>query len=237
MPTGRPRGRPPKAKHLDTLLSNLTEVARLIEIHTAIAGPTVGAKHKVEVLNRSGIILLVACWEAFVEDLAEVSFRLLLRRAKQPDAFPTKVLTLASKNLRDDRDERRVWDLAGDGWRSVLKAYQEQVLKRYIGSFNTPKPDKIDELFASLIAIPQVSSKWSWPKTAPRKARARLTRLVTLRGAIAHRVSAPRSVLKRDLVSATAFVRRLAVATHNAVNASLRTRLGHTPWEEYEHAG
>lgn len=233
MPTARPRGRPPKAKHLDTLLANLEEVTRLMEIHTKVAGRTVGAKHKVEVLNKSGIVLLVACWEAFVEDLAGVSFRLLLRRAKRPDVFPSKVLALASKNLREDRDERRVWDLAGDGWKTVLRSHQENVVKRYIGNLNTPKPNQIDELFASVIALGKVSKKWSWHRCSPAKARARLIKLVTLRGAIAHRVSTPRSVLKRDVERAAKFVGRLAVATHNAVNTSLRVRLGHSPWQDY----
>jgi hypothetical protein len=233
MPVRRPIGRPPKARHLDTLLANLKEVERLLEIHTKIAGSTVGAKHKVEVLNKSGIVLLVACWEAFIEDLAEVSFRLQLRRAKRPDIFPPKVLVLASKKLREDKDERRVWDLAGDGWKTVLRDHQDQVLKRYIGNLNTPKPKQIDELFSSLIAVPKVSKKWSWHRCTPAKARARLDKLVTLRGAIAHRVSAPRSVHKSDVEYAASFIGRLAVATHNAVNASLSARFGHPPWQEY----
>ena len=233
MPVKRSIGRPPKARHLDTLLANLKEVERLLEIHTKIAGSTVGAKHKVEVLNKSGIVLLVACWEAFIEDLAEVSFWLQLRRAKRPDIFPSKVLTLASKKLREDKDERRVWDLAGDGWRTVLQHHQDQVLKRYIGNLNTPKPKQIDELFSSLIAVPRMSKKWSWHKCTPAKARSRLDKLVTLRGAIAHRVSAPRSVRKSDVEHAASFIWRLAVATHNAINTCLSARLGYPPWQEY----
>lgn len=235
MTARRPIGRPPKAKHLDTLLSNLREVERLVEIHATIAGATVGAKHRVEVLNKSGIVLLVACWEAFVEDLAERSFQLLLRHAKCPDVFPSKVRTLSSKKLREDKDERRVWELAGDGWRAVLQAYQDQVLEKYVGTFNTPKPKQIDQLFDSLLGVPSVSKKWSWHKCSPAQARKRLNKLITLRGAIAHRVSTPSSVHKRDVVNAAAFVNRLAVATHNRVNANLGERLGHSPWQRYEY--
>ena len=237
MARARPPGRPPKARHLDTLLANLKEVKRLLEIHTQISGQTVGARHNVEVLNKSGIVLLVACWEAYVEDLASVSFHLLLRRAKQPNDFPGTVLVLASRSLRENKDERRVWELAGEGWKAVLRGHGEQMLKRYVGNFNTPKPKQIDELFASLIALPKVSKKWSWHKCKPADARARLNRLVSLRGAIAHRVSTPRSVLKRHVVHATSFVGRLAVATHNAMNKSLGARLGHRPWRDYEYSG
>jgi len=215
---------------VEKLVANLKEVRRLVEIHAAVAGTTRGGKHNVEVLNKSGIVLLVACWEAFVEDLAEVAFRLLLRRASAPTAFPTKVLTLASKRLRDDKDERRVWELAGDGWKTVLRSYQAQVLRRHIGKLNTPKPDQIDELFRELLGIEAVSRSWSWHKCRPVKARARLNRLVTLRGAIAHRVNAPRSVQKRDVVAAIALVERLATTTHNAVDRALEARLGFSPW-------
>lgn len=229
----KPKGRPPKAKHLDTLLANLKEVERLLKIHTEVAGSTVGPKHNVEVLNKSGIVLLVACWEAFIEDLAETSFQLLLRRAKSPDFFPQKVLTLVSKKLREDKDDRRVWDLAGDGWKIVLRSHRDSVIKRYIGSLNTPKPKQIDDLFDSLLALSKLSKKWSWPKCKPAQARTRLEKLVTLRGEIAHRVSAARSVHKSDVKRATSFIGRLAVSTHNAVNSSLRARLGHNVWEEY----
>lgn len=233
MTSARPPGRPPRAAHLDTLLENVKEVKRLLEIHTQISGSSVGARHNVEVLNKSGIVLLVACWEAFVEDLAGSAFQLLLRRAKTPNIFPEKVLMLVAKNLKESRDERRVWDLAGAGWKSVLRNHQEQVLKRHVGSFNTPKSKQIDDLFRALIGLSKVSRKWSWHKCRPADARARLDKLVTLRGVIAHRVSAPRSVLKREVVNAITLVGRLAVATHNAVNASLGVRLGHRPWRDY----
>jgi hypothetical protein len=231
----RPRGRPPEVRHLKSLYDNLVEVALLLEIHRQIAGPTVGAKHNVEVLNKSGIVLLVACWEAYVEDLAGESFKLLLRRAKDPNAFSTKVLIAASKALREDKDARRVWDLAGDGWRTVLRNHQGQVVRRYIGNLNTPKPDRIDELFASLLGLSSVSRRWSWRKCNPAQARARLNRLVELRGSIAHRVSTPRSVQKKDVVNSADFVGRLAVATHNAVSAYLGTALGHRPWDDYSY--
>ena len=229
----RPKGRPPKATHLENFLSNMTEVERLIEIHTAIAGATKGRKHKVEILNKAGIILLIACWEAFVEDLAEAAFGLMLRRAKTPDVFPGKVLTTASRQLKQANDERRVWELAGDGWKKVLRSHQDETIRRYVGSLNTPRPDQIDGMFESLLGLKKVSSRWRWFRMTPSRARKELDKLVTLRGSIAHRVSTAQAVLKKDVVRCDKFVTRLAIATHNAVNAYLGKAAGYPPWDDY----
>jgi hypothetical protein len=228
----KPRGRPLQAKHLDTLRENLNEVSQLLKIHSKIAGPTVGAKHDVEVLNKSGIVLLVACWEAFVEDLATIAFQLQLKRANYPNDFPSEVLLAVAKRIKEDRAyEKRVWELAGEGWKTVLRQYQDSSLK-LIRRFHTPKPQPIDDLFKSLLGIARISKKWSWQLCTPAKARRRLEKLVTLRGEIAHRVSVDRSVRKKDVENAGDLIARLAVATHNAVNNTLRKRFGHRPWPD-----
>jgi hypothetical protein len=234
MPPKKPRGRPPKSKHLDTLLSNMSEVARLLEIHAQIAGPTVGQKHRVEVLNKASVVLLVACWEAFVEDLAESAFNLLLRRVKSPLDLPKKVMAMVSKKVKEEKDDRRLWEIVGDGWRAVFDTHKAAVLSRYLDSFNTPKPEQIDGLFEELLGISTLSKKWSWHKCPPAKARLRLLKLVGLRGDIAHRVSAPKAVQKRYVVEASGLVRRLAICSHNAVNGVLKGRLGFEPWRSYE---
>jgi hypothetical protein len=50
-------------------LKNRRDVERLWEIHEEVAGAGRGRKHGVEVLNRSTLVLIAACWEAYVEDL------------------------------------------------------------------------------------------------------------------------------------------------------------------------
>ena len=119
--------------------------------------------------------------------------------------------------------------------KTVLRNHQNSVIKRYIGNLNTPKPKQIDELFDSLLGLSKISKKWSWHKCKPAQARGRLEKLITLRGEIAHRVSATRSVHKSDVTQATSLIDRLAITSHNAVNASLRNRLGHSVWQEYQY--
>ena len=86
----------PKRSHLDNLYSNIKEVNRLLEIHEQVSGTAPGRRRDVEILNKSGIVLLVACWESYIEDLAQLTFDTIYKAATSPDAFPTKVLVLAS---------------------------------------------------------------------------------------------------------------------------------------------
>jgi hypothetical protein len=216
--------------HIANFNSNVAEVLRLLEIHEELTGTGPGRRSQVEILNKSGIVLLVACWEAYVEDLAEIAFEFLFARAKSPDAFPAKVLTLASRELREAADQRRVWELAGDGWRTVLERHHTAVLQANIGTLNTPKPEQIDALFQQLLGLSSLSSAWTWHRTQSTKACARLTALVNLRGDIAHRVRSTRSVKKQDVSRAGVFLDRLAAASSNEVRRFLRSRTGEFPW-------
>lgn len=108
-------------KHVQNFFDNLNEIDELASIHTQIAGTTPGRKNKVQILNKSAIVLLTACWEYYVEDLVREAFDFLLSNAINHSIFPSSVLAKASKELKNDKDDRRVWELAGDGWKNILE--------------------------------------------------------------------------------------------------------------------
>lgn len=118
--------------------ANSREVRRLLEIHGLIGGTGPGHKHDVEVLNKSAIVLIVACWEAFVEDLAQAAFDALLLSAADHSLIPGKVKALASREIRADDDPRRVRDLASDGWRSVLSSHRNKTISKYFAEPGVP---------------------------------------------------------------------------------------------------
>ena len=155
-------------EHLVNLLDSTDEVSRLVEIHTQVAGTRRGKKGGVEVLNKSAIVLLVACWESFVEELAITGFDYLLKHAKRVDIFPNKVLALAAKNLRQSSDEMKVWKLAGSGWKQVLRNHRGRIVKKHTEPFNTPREANINKLFESLLGLKRISKDWYWQK-APRQ--------------------------------------------------------------------
>jgi hypothetical protein len=215
------------------LVQNIEEVDRLLAIHEQIGGATRGRKHNLEVLNKSGIVLLVACWEAFIEDLASAAFDAMLMHATDHTIFPADVLAFASRDLKSAPDHREVWKLAGTGWKTVLQNHKAEVFKTYIGKLNTPKPKQIDSLFTTLIGISSLSSKWSWRGMSPDSAVEKLNRLVELRGSIAHRVAAAKSVHKSDVTAHVEFIYRLAVRSSNRTRAFVRARVKHRPWPTY----
>lgn len=224
---------PTSAKHIETLNENISEVRRLLRIHQRIAGSKPGYKHGVEVLNKSSIVLLVACWEAFVEDLAESAFDFMLSKSSSYEVFPMNVLTRASKVLKGSQDEREIWKLAQDGWKTVLSDYKRDLIEHYLGKFNTPKPEKIDALYESLIGVTQISQYWYWKSMSADSSRRKLTLLVELRGSIAHRVATSKSVRKSDVRDYLGFVHRLAVISSNRVSDFISERVKEQPWHRY----
>lgn len=220
-------------------VQNLAEVRRLLAIHQQLGGTTPGRRHKLEVLNKSGIVLLVACWEAFIEDLASSAFDAMLTNATDPTVFPADVLTHASRDLKNALDQREVWKLAGTGWKTVLQDHRTQLFKDYIGKFNSPKPKQIDALFSSLIGMTSLSQGWSWHGMSSDGAVDKLNRLVELRGSIAHRVAAAKSVQKADVTYHLDFVYRLAVRSSNRTLAFVLSRVGTKvkAWPRYRHKG
>ncbi len=209
--------------------ANLKEVDRLSDIHGIITPAGQGRKHNVQVLHKSGIVMLVACWEAFVEDLAASALTFLLASASDHSVLPDEVLERIASKCQG----KKAWSLAGDGWKKACNDHLQEVLAKTTGSLNTPKTAQVDELFEKVLALRSISSNWQWKGRSSTHSRAALDSLVSLRGSIAHRVSASKSVQKKDVQEARELLARLAVKSHNAVNRHLNAVLGSKPWEGY----
>lgn len=218
-------------RHLRVLSGNLNAVLRLLEIHEAIGGRGPGRRRDIEVLNRSAIVLLVACWESFVEDLAAEAFDVMLKEATQPETFPTKVLAIAARPLREAADSRQIWRLAGNSWRDVLREHRDTVFKTSIGRLNTPRPKQVDQLFEHVIGISAFSNEWKWKGMPNKRALSRLENLITRRGEIAHRVTAGPSIRKKYVEDSSELVHQLAAVASNAVCRFVEKQIGKTPWD------
>ena len=217
------------AIHLDDFVSNLREVDRLVDIHAAVTKPGPGRKHNVEVLHKSAIVLLVACWESFIEDLAKNALSAVIANATDPLVIPQSVRERIASKLPGPK----AWDLAGDGWKSACRNHLTEVLQRTIGQLNTPKTPQVNELFEKVLGHKNLSSDWKWKGRSVGTAEGALDTLVSLRGAIAHRVTTATSVKKTAVTDAQALLLRLAWRSHNAVNSVVWELVGDKPWDYF----
>lgn len=214
-------------------IENTEEVKRLLQLHEEQTGKAAGRRYGVEVLNKSGVVLLTACWEAFVEDTASSTFEFILDKTTDPAKLPKEVMKRVAKAVREDKHELRPWDLASDGWRNVLLNYQKTMLHTHVSFFNTPKAGNVDALFGELLGLESMSENWTWTNMPAQKAKERLAKYVELRGSIAHRVKSSQSVHKKTVTDYSDFATRLAVRTANVTRRHVRTVVGHFPWAKY----
>jgi hypothetical protein len=190
-----------------------------------------------EVISRSALVFLVATWESFIQTVAKRAFEATLEHATSPQVFPDKVLVLASRKLREDKDERSVWELADSRWKKVLEGHQEEILRRHTGPFHSPTSENIDSLFQSLLGLKGVSRHWKWRGMTAARARVRLDQLVVLRHQIAHGVHARELIRKSTVESYTHFVHRLAVSLRNALASHLKKQTGKRIWDRLAYRG
>ena len=213
-------------KHTNRLVKNLHDVDRLRDIHGHITSKGPGRKHDVEVLHKSAIVLLAACWEAFIEDMIEATLEWMIQHAKDPKVFASVVLDRVASTHQGGK----IWQLAGDGWKQVLRDNLKEVYARTTATLNTPRSEQVDALFEKTIGLKNLSRNWHWKGRSAEQARKSLDDLITLRGSVAHRVSGSRHVRLKDVSDSRDFVCRLAAKSHNAVCVHVHRSFRQTPW-------
>ena len=79
--------------HFKPFGDNLDILDELIGTHKKLTGDAAGRRRDTNAINRASVVLLVASWETYVENLAKNSFNFLLSEATSHEAFPPKILT------------------------------------------------------------------------------------------------------------------------------------------------
>ncbi|MDQ3691516.1 MAG: HEPN domain-containing protein, partial [Chloroflexota bacterium] len=210
--------------------ANCQDIDRLLEIHADLGGSGRGRRHRLEVLNKSAIVLLTALWEAYCEDIAAEGLAHLVAHARDWNKIPKELQQRVAKELKNEQHELAVWRLAGDGWRTVLSDRLAALQQERNRQLNTPKTAQIDALFQSTLGTPTLSDRWYWPGMSKQQARAKLDRYVELRGGIAHRGAGARSVSKAAVVDYYDHIKRLVTKTGGGVNAVVRASTGRPLW-------
>ncbi len=205
---------------------NCEDIKRLLEIHGDLGGDAPGRRRRLEVLNKSAIVLVTSFWEAYCEDLAAEGLDHLVAHAGDVNVLPVELRKQVARELERDDHELASWKLAGDGWRSVLSSRLDDLREERNRKLNTPKTAQIDELFLKALGVPKVSTSWKWNNMSVAQASRKLDKYVELRGSIAHRGVAGTSVRKQSVDDYYGHVGLLVSKTGGRVNSVIKRATG-----------
>jgi len=211
---------------------NAKDIKRLLEIHQQFGGEKQGRRRQLEVLNKSGIVLITSFWEAYCEDLAAEALNHIITHAPDADVLSKDIKKRIAKNLKDETNEIGVWKLAGEGWRKLLGSRFEDLRKERNWNLNNPKSNKIDDLFLDAIGLKKISDAWLWKRMTAPQACSKLDNYVTLRGAIAHRGKAAKSCWKVNVEDYFNHVNLLVSKTGGHVNKFVKDITGKPLWRK-----
>ena len=211
---------------------NAEDVNRLLEIHQNLGGDTQGRRFRLEVLNKSAIILITAFWEAYCEDIASEALDHIIENVSAASALPRELKKKIAKEIKTEQNEIAVWDLADDGWKTRVKNRPAALTEERNRKLNTPKSANMDELFSDAIGLSAVSNAWRWKRMSTQRAKQKLDDYVSLRGAIAHRGAAASSCTKRHVEDYFSHVKELAAKTGGSINTFVKGVTGKSLWRD-----
>ncbi len=188
----------------------ITEVDRLIQTHAYLNEHQYNAaqgRRGLGHITRSGIVMLCAAWERYIELVVPETAAHLAKRAASPKDLPKATQKQLAKHVTGHKHELKALELAGSGWRAV---YQALAIDQAEG-LNTPKSTILDPLFERMLGIETISDCWS-------AGRDEVNGFVTTRGGIAHTGSDATYVKIETLWSSRDLVARTVCETDNRLS-------------------
>jgi hypothetical protein len=220
---------PMPSKAIEAFHESCKDVDRLLEIHKDLGGTAKGRRYQLEVLNKSAIVLISAIWEAYCEDIASEAIEHIVTESPKAGALSKEIKKIVAKELKEDKNELAVWDLADDGWKSVLRARLTRMQAERARSLNTPTAPKLKKFFSDALGIEDITAAWKWKKMSSQQAQKKLDDYIILRGEIAHRGVA-RECSKYQVEDFLNHVQRLVKKTGEQVKKQVKAMTGKTPW-------
>lgn len=184
----------------------LPDVHRLIEAHNEL-NPEGRGRRYLGHITRSGVVMLCAAWELYIEDVCKESVEFLSRNSQTPNFLPNRVKGMISKHVKNGKNhEFAVLELCHDGWKKVYKNACQNAVER----LHAPKFGTVSALFYDWLGVNDIELESSW-----RNEKERLNEFVTLRGEIAHRGADAQYVNRDSLKTYAALIETFVIDTDN----------------------
>ena len=209
------------SKSFKNFESNLIkDVVRLIGSHSTLNHDGQG-KRGLGHITRSGIVMLCAAWERYIEGVLVDSVQYLIRDIDLPTSLPLDIQKTIAKAIKKDSHDLRCLDLAGEGWK---KYYLEQIEKE-AERLNTPKSHTINDLFIRYTGLDSVSDSWTSGATE-------IDKFVKNRCAIAHTGCEASYIKIGDLKDSKILIEKTIIEMDNYLADHLQalSQSGKTPW-------
>ena len=168
--------------------NNIIDVEKLISVHSHLNNGSRGKKGLGHI-TRSGIVMLSACWELYIEGLLIESIDFLSDKINDPDNLPKKVRKTISFKVKDDKHELKPLALANEGWKEVYRSYAE-LETDYL---NTPNTHQVNSLYYRYLG------KEDFIESLPRIDNEDLDDFISDRGEIAHKGRSAKYIRIGDL--------------------------------------
>lgn len=172
------------------------------------------------VVYRSAIVLMVASWEQFIEQLVQKSVLTLTNRIRDSKPVPEEVKQSVAKfSVQDNRSNLRefsnsVWSLSDKGWK---KSYYDFCLHSTT-ELNTASSDNIKLLYWKILGIRDITNDWKVDELSPSDCVTKLDDLIDLRHDIAHGKNNRNSELNSQQIKLLInFLNSIATLTLNSV--------------------
>jgi len=204
---------------MDSSLNNLKIAMSDIDTLLSLSYTNDGKGHKNNIL-RSAIVLMVASWEQFVEQLAENSVITLVKRLRSSEPIPEGVKqSIAIYYVKENRSNKRdfsksVWQIADRGWKSAYVQYSKDLTSK----INSASSETVINLYENILGIRDVTSSWNFNALTPEDCSNRLDDLVNMRHDIAHGANNRASELTDNYVNnLIEFITHIATQTRETV--------------------
>lgn len=153
----------------------LVDVDRIISSHATLnhdGGGRRGLGH----LTRSGVLMLCAAWELYVEEVLVEEVEYLIAKFDSPSKLPKLVKKKLSAFVRESKYDLKPLELSADGWESLYRNHARET----VNGFHTLKSSNLNLLFRNFLGFDNFSGWWSLGQRE-------IDQFVCIRGEVGHK--------------------------------------------------